>query len=297
MKLAARVGHGYGIDIVDWTPVKDVYRLRTREHGTLCLKPYDLPIEEVEFIAGVQDDVKRNGFQFVPYTFRTRSNRVGFKHNGNWYMLTRWVVGRTPSFRNENRLHQAVRTLAKFHDSAQNLSARQPPTKRIKTKGIKRRLEHESRKIEENYRGGCAEILKDLCAASLSHIESSKVKRAIRREVAVKAFVHGDYNYPNIVQDKQGRYHLIDFENTSLHVRMEDLAHLIHHNAAWQGERVVRIIDAYDRVRPMSDGDLQLLIALLYQPYPVFRAIQNGKQTQGLSCALLKQYLHRLQRI
>lgn len=297
MKLVSRVEHTYRIEIVDWKPVKDVYRLRTRDHGILCLKPYDLPVEEVEFIAAVQEHVRRDGFRFAPRTLYTRNKNVGFEAKGIWYMLTPWVTGASPFFRNISRLHQGVRSLAQFHKSAHNLSVRATPMKRIKVRGIKQQFEHQIRKIEQNYRGCCAEILKDLCTASLSQLETSKVKGAIDHEAEVKAFVHGDYNYPNIIQDKRGQYHLIDFENTSLRVRMEDLAHLIHRNAPWQGEKALRMIDTYDRIRPMSENDLQLLIALLYQPYPLIRAIQNRRQKQVLPCALLRRYYHRLQRI
>jgi Ser/Thr protein kinase RdoA (MazF antagonist) len=125
---------------------------------------------------------------------------------------------------------------------------------------------------------------------------------AVKHEASVGAFVHGDYNYPNLIFDRERFIHLIDFENTSHQVRMTDLAHILHRNVAWMGDETLRWIEYYDRTRPLSSGDKHLLFALLHVPYPLVRAIRLHKCRQKIRNAMPKakmidQYVSSLRKI
>jgi thiamine kinase-like enzyme len=115
-----------------------------------------------------------------------------------------------------------------------------------------------------------------LCEEVLHYLAQPAVAEAIASEQRVSAFVHGDYNYPNLIKDSHHKLHLIDFENTSLNVRMNDLSHILHRNCLWDSSRMLRWIEYYERKRPLSPYDLNLLHAQLMAPYHVVRNIRIG---------------------
>ncbi len=122
---------------------------------------------------------------------------------------------------------------------------------------------------------GTAHLLA-LCEEVLYRLQQPKVRAAIQQEQKAAALIHGDYNYPNLVKDRQLKIHLIDFENCSLHVRMKDLSHLLHRNCLWNATKMLRAIDFYQRYRPLSTQDLHLLHTLLISPYHVVRNLRIG---------------------
>lgn len=115
---------------------------------------------------------------------------------------------------------------------------------------------------------------KAVCA--LHFLRGNDAQAAIRREIRAKAYVHGDYNYHNIVVDSSGHYNLIDFDKTALQVRMYDLAHIMYRICPWNDDRASRLIEIYDRARPLSRGDIRLLVALLCLPGSLIRSIHWG---------------------
>ena len=303
MTLRAEVEREYGIEILDWKPVRDVFQIRSKRHGVLCLKPYEYESEEVQFIAAVQDHVYGRGFHYVPRTLRTRDQQSSIAFAHRWYMLTPWIAGKTPVFRDARQLHHAVRTLGGFHTHAQNFPRSSVPPQRYKMNQMLEQLVKDRQLIRRTYQGIAGKTLLDLCDESIRQLKSKKVRKAILHEAELGAVIHGDYNYPNIVRDVRNRDHLIDFDNASMNTRMEDLAHIIHRNAPWQPEKVMRLIDHYDHARPLSSGDLSLLAALLYRPYPVIRSLhQNRLRRQKIlvsipSRAAVNQFVSRLHRL
>jgi CotS family spore coat protein len=303
MTLKAEVEKEYGIKVLDWKPVKDVFQIRCKPHGVLCLKPYKCVFEEVQFIAAVQEHVYQQGFRYVPKTLRTRDDQLAIQYAHQWYMLTPWVAGKAPVFRDARQLHDAIRTLGVFHTHAQNFPRSSVPPKRYKIDHILEQLVQDRKLIQRSYQGTDRMTLLNLCDESIRQFRHPKVSKAIIHEAALGALIHGDYNYPNIVRDVRRHYHLIDFENASMNTRMEDLAHIIHRNAPWQPEKMMRLIDWYDHARPLNSGDLSILAALLYRPYPVVRSLhqqrlrRKKRQIVVPSRAIVNQFVSRLQRL
>jgi CotS family spore coat protein len=284
MSLLAEIEHQYGIQINKCTKVKDVYRVETKQHGSLCLKSYRVSIEEVQFIAVVQEYLIQNGFLYSPRVFLNRDGLPYIQTHGACYMLTNWVNGQNPRYQNIKQLKKSVRTLAAFHSHAKYISI-SAPKRRFRVFSLEDRFKstYSAVKKYDDRDSAKRDAMLHLCKQALEQFEDAHVQKAILHEAKIKAFVHGDYNYPNLVVDAQGNHQLIDFDNTSLHVRMEDLAHIIHRNYPWQADGAFRLIDVYSHVRPIGKDELRLLVALLHEPYPLIRAISQKKQHPGLA--------------
>ncbi len=292
------IEHQYGIRISKYYALRDVYRIETTRKEDLCLKPYRIPAGEVRFITAVLNHLVQNGFLYSPRLFLTYRQSPYFQYGNNFYMLTNWVNGKSPIFQDMRQLRKSVRTLARFHRHAESLNIIEVPDGRLRVWSLKKRFECAKQTIQKDYGGDDSRkrIAVEMCERALEMLTNESVTKALEREAEAKAFVHGDYNYPNLVVDQHNHHHLIDFDNTSYHARMEDLAHIIHRNYPWRNDGAIRLIDIYNRVRIIEKNDIYLLVALLYEPYPLIRAIQQKKRHPHLndivmpSVSTFKQY-------
>jgi CotS family spore coat protein len=277
MILWSDVEQEYGINILKKVKVRDVYKLFTQKHGILCLKSYNIPEPEIRFIAQVFTYLTENDFMYGPRILLTRSQSPWITRNEVHYMLTNWVLGQNPDFDKRTHFKKALRILARFHSVAQGLPTQHVPETRIRYSRIEERIISYRNILGEYPKMG---RLISISNEALEHLNRPIVVKAIEQEQAAFAFVHGDFNYPNLILDRSRSMHMIDFENTSLSVRMQDFSHILHRNFPWQGKETLHWIEYYNRKRPLSTEDLHLLHTLLLVPYPVIRAIRLKKRLQ-----------------
>jgi len=272
MSIWSRVEHWYGIKILQTHQIQDVYRIRTA-NKIYCLKSYDFPEEEIRFITRIFSYMDEQGFTHGQKAYPTIENSAYITHNGISYTLTNWIYGQRPDFSIINDYKKGVRTLANFHIIAEGLPAEEAPIARIRYSGLNPLFAEYKQLLSLNT---STRHLAALCEDALVHLQQPKVLEAIDKEQRLSAFVHGDYNYPNLIKDQKRQIHLIDFDNTSLNARMIDLSHILHRNCLWNGVEMLRWIDYYHQYRQLSSADRNLLYALLVAPYHVVRNIKIG---------------------
>ncbi|MCL6453833.1 MAG: phosphotransferase [Alicyclobacillus sp.] len=272
----------YGVRIDAWRPYRDVVQAHTAEHGWLCIKPCRYPPEELEFLAAVLDHLRGRGFTASPRLYRTKDGRPFREIRSGAYMVTPWILGSSPDFRRESERTDAVQLLARFHTHAQGLRVVRVPPRRDALLQMHRRIARCEHLLSPHLSRKEARLVEQMLAFADDALHSRLARLALTRERAVRAFDHGDYNYPNLVRDHRGRLHVIDFDNARLNVRMADLAHLIHRNCAWETAGTERLIAAYQRVRPLTSGERRLLCALLAYPYPLVRAVHQGRSVHSV---------------
>ncbi|GIP22140.1 phosphotransferase [Paenibacillus sp. J22TS3] len=272
MSLKLRVEQQYGLKIKDIQQVKDVYKLRTSDK-VYCLKGYAFPEEEVRFITRMFTFMAEKGFTRGQKVYPTVEQSLYMTYEGNLYTLTNWVVGQRPIFTKRRDFRNGLRTLAKFHSMANGFPITEAPESRIRYWGLGSEIS-DYQQLLSQYKE--TRHLASRCEEVADFLQQPQSLEAIRAEQETSAFIHGDYNYPNLIKSPRGKLHLIDFDNTSLHTRMKDLSHLLHRNCGWNGVRMLRSIDYYQRHRQLSASDARLLYALLCAPYHVVRNIRIG---------------------
>lgn len=299
MGLRSELEKHYGIQILKMARIRDVYKIATRSHGLLCLKSYEIPEEEMQFITQIFTHLLQRDFNYGPKVLLTVDHSYCLVINGAYYMLTNWVKGEHPQFTKKEHFKKGIRRLATFHSIAQGFNAPHIPADRIRYTQLKKYI-----KSDCNYLVDYPKLnqMMSICEEALDHVEHPSVVQGIEREQEAMAFIHGDYNYPNLMLDTTKKMHMIDFDNTSLHVRMEDFAHILHRNVAWMGKDMLRWIQYYDKYRPLSKEDLHVLYTLLLVPYPIIRALKQSKRYNRQHVMLpsnqkIKEYKHELKQM
>lgn len=268
----------YNISITKLINIKDLYKIHTEQHGTLCLKGYNTSSEDMNFISQVFTHLQKKDYPYSPIIFPTRSNASWIRKHDTYYMLTNWVNGERPNFKYKNSIKKAVRTLAKFHRHAEGLPQNTIPTSRHSMYKLPEKVAHYKKLLEASLSTNNAKPLMDLCDQASFYLQDSISKAALQQEAVAGAFTHGDFNYPNLVKYNHHIY-LIDFENCHHLTRLIDLSHILHRNFAWHGNTTLRFIKYYERYRPLPGEHRHLLAALLLIPYPVVRDLQTKRRT------------------
>jgi CotS family spore coat protein len=273
----------YGIHVLKQARVRDVFQIYTQDHGVLCLKSYAISEPEMRMIVQIILHLAENGFSHGPRIVFTHSGSPWITRDEVHYMLTNWVIGGNPDFGERKLFKKAIRLLARFHAIAQSFPSEHIAEARIKYHNLQNRITASRDLLAEQREMG---RFVSMCNKALKHLDNPMVAMALTKEQDEMAFVHGDFNYPNLVMDTSGTMHMIDFDNTSLHVRMEDFSHILHRNYAWQGKEICRWIEYYDRKRPLSNEDLHILYTLLLVPYPIIRAVKSHNRKALVKMAL-----------
>jgi Ser/Thr protein kinase RdoA (MazF antagonist) len=285
MPLTDDIETAYPLSVRKMTRVRDVRRLLTDEAELLCSKSYAIPEPEIDFIAQVIIHLAEAGFGCGPRIVPTRNGSMWMMRKGKPYMITNWVSGRSPDFDVRSEWKKALRTLAAFHLHAEGAGFGDIPPGRDRFASLQNAIADYRSVLTESAWIGDRQTFTSLCDEAIRYLADPRSLEAIHREMSAQSFVHGDYNYPNLVLDRHNTLHLIDFENTSLQVRMTDLVHILQRNFAWNSDETLRWIEYYDRIRPLSGGDRHLLFALLHVPYPLIRAIRMGKSRSKIAAA------------
>ncbi|MCZ8515361.1 phosphotransferase [Paenibacillus filicis] len=292
MSIQSPIEEMYGIKVKEAVNVHDVIRIQTAT-DTYCLKKYDFPEDKVRFITRIFSWLEQSGFTRGQRALPTLMHSAYATYDGSHYTLTNWVDGRKPDFQHVDELKQAIRTLAKFHKISKGFPIEEAPPSRILYSNLYHGI--------TGYRNELilykhTEHLVPLCDEALEYLSHPFVVEAIAAEQRVSAFIHGDYNYSNLVKDKRSKLHVIDFDNASLNVRMKDLSHILHRNFVWDASGMLHWIDYYQQKRQLSQYDLTLLYALLINPYPVYRSIKISGLRHAKSVIPTKTQLKRFKR-
>lgn len=273
MKLLQTFQTEYQVKPLSMLRVRDVIQIRTAEWGVVCLKPLRNS-EEAEFITAVLTHLRQNGFHRVPKVFLTRAHSGYCTLGKQTYMVTNWFNGVNPNFEKFSLVRDAAATLAEFHRYSHSLPATLIPERKWKVDELASKVSMVRRRIE----GTQDDTLKPLLSFCQDAFDSLKtnslVTAAIRGERNKRAFIHGDYNFPNLIR-VNGCMYIIDFDNTSAHVRVRDLTHLIQRNCLYKTQQTQQLIDTYNSVRSLSIEELALLKTLLKVPFTVARSMTS----------------------
>lgn len=282
----------YGLRIHRVRQIRDNVQLDT-QRGLLCLKPYHGTARELSFITAALHHLQKSGFHDAPQMLLGQGGDPILRVDGTPWLLTNWVIGRAPDFSKASELNQAIATLARFHRHAEGLHCEVPKRKRALSRWPTRieharatllaggRTQHKMSADRRRDRSDTLRSLLSLCDDADHLLRQPAAKVALAAEERRGAFTHGDYNYPNLVRDRRRHLQLIDFDNCAREARMADLAHILHRNRPWQAIDMIKLVERYDRVRPLSAGDRALLRIFLFYPYPVLRMIRQRRKLRS----------------
>lgn len=278
----------FGIKIESIKPNRGVYYVKT-DKGLKCLKKINYGIQKLLFVYGAKEHLISNGFTAVD---RYCLNIEGLPYalvNEDIYTLSEWIEGRECDFQNTEDLVAAAVNLAKLHAASRGY---EPPEnsklksdlgrwphlmdKRIKSfEKMKDMARKKSMKtpFDLNY-VKTVQFYKDMGKRAMLVLEDSQYMDICAITENEKIFCHHDYTYHNIIIDQENKVNVIDFDYCKREVRTYDLSNFmikVLKRVNWNIEYAKIILDAYNSVNPLLEGEYRVLFAFLVFPQRFWR--------------------------
>jgi CotS family spore coat protein len=290
MELLEEILENYDIKYNIVEKVRSAYRIAD-DNNAYCLKMLGRGYKRGHKSFFLSNALRERGFENVaPYVF-TKNNEYLIKHKKSSFYITGWIKGGEVSFNSLDDILDCARFLAEFHKVAKGMEI--PHDIKIRNRH-NNWLEHFNKHIEE-VKGFEKKISKkskstgfDLIFKNNFNIFMSEAEFAVsllKTDAALRALEEGDrekyichdsFYYQNILRDETGKLFLIDLESSLLDSPMSDVGKFIRRiicktKYKWDFDLCRRIIDAYDSVRPISNDELYLLLAMIAFPHKYWK--------------------------
>jgi len=286
MDLKRLLKDEYGLVPQSISQYKTTLRVTTSQ-GDFAVKSYSWK-DKVPFITSMLSHLRNKGFLHLLQIVPSAEGKLYTEIDDKRIIVTRWVQGNTPNWSNLNSLKQAAELLAQFHHHAVGLITPPrgtkgtvdeliyPPSWVFMSVGQYRNGHILCRLLEWERQHGFDWLKQavDITEQALRTFPADDYAQLIEEERRNYAFVHGDYNYSNVVCTDNQRLTMIDFDGCSLNARITDLAFLIQLHGC-EPNRARMILNSYTSIRPLSLIESRVLYSLLQIPALAFRKLHG----------------------
>jgi len=278
--------------IIETEAVDAVWRLTTDQGGVYALKSTTLPRGRIDFMAAALDEIQRRGFAHVAKIVRMRTGEPYFVEGSHLYVLSEWLPGARAQFGSTRQVGATARSTARLHEITRHYepSGEKPPAAFAVFEHLlaqKQDLTHMQQQLAgsadtEDYDNlALRELTRVSSQASdaLALLKLPECERQLAQSIADPGLCHLDVTRRNIIIHPSGHAQLIDFDHMTFGPRVLDLAHLIRRamqaHGTWTSEIAIAPLLAYNRVRPLTQGEYLLLEALLTFPHRLWRVLRT----------------------
>ncbi|OZM56968.1 hypothetical protein CIB95_09360 [Lottiidibacillus patelloidae] len=294
----------YNIKPLKIEKIRKVYKISSSE-GDYCLKEYkNKEHESLHFQMEVLHHLQGNNFQSTYTIIPTIEKKLLISHNNHTYFLADWINGEAFNFSNLNQLKKAAQALANLHNYSLKLNVNKevrvrssfhkpPQFLHVKigpyyNSMILERLLYLQRKYSYHELLTAIQLFEE----AISFFPYQKYKKLWNSEQKEQAFVHGDYNYSNIILSPNNNAFLIDFDNVNFNIRITDLIFLIQLHMGTDGRYISDILRSYHQIRPLSQLEFDIIKSQLLVPAKAYWKMNiQEKVQQELTPSFIKSYI------
>lgn len=263
-------------------PYKMVYRVKAEE-GFFALKEIKYPEDEFCYIYAAMEHLAAQGFDRINRMIITQNAYPFVEYNGKRYFLSRWIMGREADYNQKKDLKIAARTLAELHQSSKGFIppyfegrikwGSWPANMLSKMEELLKFKEQVSRKSIKNQFDQVflahVDYYVEEAKRALETLIKEDYERVNRKEAENHYFCHHDYANHNVIIDRSGQGHVIDFDYCISDIRCHDVASLmlrVMKRSKWNYKKALYALKSYDRVRRVSSCEAGVISALLRFP-------------------------------
>ena len=270
------------ISIIKHSHKKGNIFIVTTDNKTYILKVYSRPVNH-DFQIAILNQLTKNGFTQFPRVIFTKNGQSSVEMGSLRYVLYEWIDGTIPSFHRIRQLKMAASFLASFHAVAEGLdedvinkSTRNdflyPATfgevrvGPFRNKVILNRLNE----WVNHFGTDPLRIALERMEYAENMFSTDNYKELLQTEKEKNTFIHGDYNYSNLIYSPKGKVYLIDFDASSVYMRICDLLFLCHLHMGKEAEYLIDILKSYHQIRPLSRLEFEIIKAELFVPGKIY---------------------------
>ncbi|NLM43781.1 MAG: CotS family spore coat protein [Clostridiales bacterium] len=299
----------FGVKVLDLKPLRGVYLAYT-DKGTKIIKKSKKEPEKLLYIHGLKEYIYQRGFHNLDRFLISKQGLPFVIEEQKIYIMEDFIFGRECSFSNPFDRSAAMRTLAELHIYGQGYI---PPTGAAERNDIGKWEKNYLRKINDmvtikqkvkmkKYKDVFdkmyledVDFFLEIAWRAYDTLRNSRYKILCKVAESIKPICHHDYTYHNIIIDKNYRINIIDFDYSCHELPCYDIAAVIQRvmrRFSFNIDIALEMIMDYDRVKPITDDEIILILSLFEFPQRFWRITDryySGK-TQWSREKFIKKY-------
>lgn len=281
--IKEEIEKNYSLGIYNIEKIKNSYKIETKE-GNYGIKIIKYQFPHFYFIFSAISHLNKKSFRNIPEIIKTKNGEGYIKLGDKYAYINRWINSRTCNYKNLDDLAMAARKLAELHECSKGFILNKHMKARIywytwirtfETR-CEEILDFKKRIFQKAYRSEFDEIYLSAIneelergKKSISELKENNYFKVMDKEVFKRGFCHHDFAHHNLLIDKNGEINVIDFDYCILDSHIHDLASLLIRSMKdgnWNREISDLVIDNYQKIYPVRDEELRLIIAFMRFP-------------------------------
>ena len=243
--------------------------------GLFLLKKLTTSPRRIPILERLHQHLKENGYDRVDRFVKNKEMEViSQSEDGEKYVVKEWYGGRECDIRREDEVLSAVRNLAILHKRMQTLQLEEDVTLQAEDlRKVYRRHNQEMKKVRSFIRKRVGK--NDFEILYLKYFEAiysiaqavTEVLENSRYEMLKKGYIHGDYNYHNLLFCGK-EIATTNFEHFQENHQVQDLYYFMRKTLEknhWNSQMGYKMLEEYEKLSPLGkEEQLQLAISLAY---------------------------------
>lgn len=230
------------------------------------------------------------------------------------YYLTDWISGKECQLEMLPQLKEAVATLARMQAAVEGFSPPPTPSRERWHQWpgrYRQRLGELERCREMVEQGSVATEFDTLFLTevgsfieqgyfSLEWLDEAGYPQLVEEARRTGGICHSEFLGRNLIRNRRGEIYVVNFDNCQLDLRVFDLGRLLSRvlpRYSWDLELTVGLLDLYQERKPLSAGELMVLISYLNFPQRFWRlarrhyleGVEEENEVRQLQDLLLEQ--------
>ncbi len=307
--LEATIHSAYKEDIAHIHRVQGIWQIETSSGNLYALKKTRLNRARILFLADTLDQLREKGFAYGTRILRTQQGLPYVVENGATYYASEWLIGEPVRLTSTRQAGSCAKTLAKLYERSLDIISNKnsviPGTFDVnadleaKKKALLyslHRTSHTSiaKDIEHTIAEHATRLEAD-AGRALSLLQSSDARITLNRFKQKPGLCYFNVTSKHLLLHPSGFIQLADFEEMRYSPRVVDLAHLIRHimqeSGTWSNVTLLAPLIAYNRTRPLSQGDYLILQAMLTFPFRIENLLYQYVNQGDVSLSSREQWL------
>lgn len=275
--------------------VKDIYLLSFKGKkavwsietniGELILKKVPFHEDHITFMVHAIDYLRNNGV-FTPDVIKTKIGEGFLKLEDEYFVVFEAVHGRSPEYEYENELAMILKGMATFHKASKGIKS---PTGSFPSylltewkADFKRRTErlmklkeqvlqtNEHNEFDRLFLHNVDTFLND-CQTAITKLEHPAFDLWVEQTKVTKTLCHQDYAAGNLLIGEDGNLYVFDMDSLTVDLPIRDMRKILNKvmkkETAWDLERMIKMMKAYQEVNPLTEEQYHILSAELLFPH------------------------------
>jgi len=308
----------YELEILRAYRVRGSYVLETRQ-GIYLYKGYSGTENRAVYEAAIQRCLMERGFELVDlYLQNEEGNYLSYDVMGEAHVVKRWFLGEECDLKEKEDLSRVSERLAELHLAMQGMRSELGVEIRPREYSLEEQLGKHLRELQrvkayirnkkernpfEVVYLQCADRIHAQGAAAVDFLTRLQPEEFQRKAEERGDFYHGNYTYHNLILHPEG-VAVVQYDKSWLGLQLLDIYYLLRkalEKNEWGMEIGEYILEAYQRVKPLTREERQILYALLWFPdkyWKIANAYFNGKKSRipGRNLVKLEEYLDQEER-